>query len=326
MAISWRIGVEVELLAPPGLSRRTLAQALAERFGGSSRRIFYPQVEPAQVPGTPVFQNLTLGYQVLDAQGEWLVSCLDDLSLQKDLCKETPSVPDWYRIVSDDRRLLHLVMNQCDPALPADQVLAPLAQLFGRELLGGPGGMFKVNDCEGATVALVAPLPGERERPCELVTAPLDFDQEARLESYLSVARELGFCAPYEGATHLHFDATPFCSASAFANLVALLSHWGEDLKSKFGTNPNCSRLGTWPEELLTTVSQADFRELSWAQAQERLSAIRLSKFCDFNLVNCLGGHPRLKTVEIRVLPVHLSARPIMEAAELLVELFHRAL
>ena len=37
--------------------------------------------------------------------------------------------------LSDDRRLLHLVMNQCDPALPVDQVLAPLAHLFGRELL-----------------------------------------------------------------------------------------------------------------------------------------------------------------------------------------------
>ena len=190
MSIAWRIGVEVELLAPAGLNRGHLAQALAQRFGGSYRRIFHPQVEPAQVPGTPVFQNLTLGYQVLDAQGQWLVSCLDDLSLQHDLCKEAPPVPDWYRIVSDDRRLLHLVMNQCDPALPVDQVLAPLAHLFDRELIGGPGGMFKVNDCEGATVALVAPLPGERERPCELVTAPLDFDPEARLEIGRASCRE----------------------------------------------------------------------------------------------------------------------------------------
>ena len=65
--IDWKIGVEIELLAPKGTSRETLAKRVAERVGGTVTRIFHPESETSAVPGQPVFENLTLGYRVTDA-------------------------------------------------------------------------------------------------------------------------------------------------------------------------------------------------------------------------------------------------------------------
>lgn len=277
------------------------------------------------MPGRPVFHNLTLGFRVLDGQGRWLASCVDDLTLQHDLMRSAPPCQGWYRIASDDKRLLHLVMEHADPDAPLGEVLAPLARLFGTEPMEGPGGMVKVNDRQGASVAIAAPLPGERERPCELVTAPLEGDVEERLERALTEARRLGFTAPREGATHLHFEASPLQNSRSFARLVEVLDERGPALKAQLGSNPYCRRLGAWPEGLLSLVREPGFSELPWDEACARVRATGLSKYCDFNLLNVVGGHPELNTVEIRVLPVHLEAKPIVEAAGLFVELLRKA-
>lgn len=262
-----------------------------------------------------------------------MASCVDDLTLQHDLIRSAPPALGWYRIASDDLRLLRLIQEVADPEAGQAEVLAPLARLFGTVLVEGPGGMTRVDDRSGASVAVAAPLPGERERPCELVTAPLPLDRaadglEARpgLDAYLREARRLGFTAPQEGATHLHFDATPFQSPCAFAALVLTLAERGEALKASLGPNPHCRRLGPWPQALLEVVREPGFAELSWTQACARVGSTGLSKYCDFNLLNVIGGHPMLNTVEIRVLPVHLEAAPILAAARRVVELFEQAL
>ncbi|MCA9794258.1 MAG: amidoligase family protein [Candidatus Eremiobacteraeota bacterium] len=321
--IGWRLGVEVELLAPPGKSRYDLALAIAREYDGTVRRIFHPQSEPSKVPGMPVFHNLTLGFEVLDAQGERVARCVDDLTLQADLVRETPPLPGWYRIVSDDERLLRLIARQSDPDHDLTQVLEPVARLFGTNLEAGPGGMQRVNDETGASVAIVAPLPGERERPCELITAPLDDAHQCRLERLLKLARELGFTAPVEGATHFHFDATRLQSAGALANLVRLVGAC--PLREMVGTNPRCRRLGAWPSELLETVSAPDFSQLDWAQATSRISKLPLTKYCDFNLLNCLNPRARQNTVEIRILPVWLEAEPMIKMAALFAAILRRA-
>ncbi len=46
----------------------------------------------------------------------------------------------------------------------------------------------------------------------------------------LSAVRFISFTIPVEGVTHLHFDATPLCSARVFVNLVNLLWTHGENL------------------------------------------------------------------------------------------------
>ncbi len=324
--VSWRLGVEVELIAPPEKSRLDLANAIAQERGGEVRRFFHVQSEPSKVPGSPVFHNLTQGFKVVSATGEWVASCVDDLTLQSDLRKDAPPKPGWYRILSDDSRLLRLIEQQIDPNQPLSCVLSPMGRLFGTQPNPGPGGMIKIHDGSGASIAIAAPLPGERERPCELVTSPMDSDHLGELERLLRPARRQGFTAPLEGATHLHFDAEPLQTSHALANLVEILSLFGDTLKEMLGTNPNCTRLGAWPPTLLETVRAPDFRTLSWDEVKIRLLPLKLSKFCDFNLVNGLSQYAAQNTIEIRVLPTHLSGEPIVRAAALFVAIFQWAL
>ncbi|MBT9584472.1 amidoligase family protein [bacterium] len=323
--IDWRLGVEIELLAPPGKTRQDLAMAIAAAHRGSVRRFFHPQSEPSLVPGTPVFHNLTLGFEVLNADHNWVASCVDDLTLREDLARDTPPRPGWYRIISDDERLLRLIQQQASAQQPGERVLDPIATLFGTRACPGPGGMVRVNDRGGASVAIAAPLPGERERPCELITAPLQDRHHQQLEELLTLARSLGFVAPVEGATHLHFDATSLRTAGAMANLIQILWTYGATLKQVIGTNPRCRRLGAWPAELHVAVTQANFRRLPWDEAQAQLQAVKLTKFCDFNLVNCLRNVPDRNTIEVRVLPVWLESQPLLEAASLFVAILRRA-
>lgn len=324
--IPWRIGIEIELLAPLGKTRLDLAEAIGRYYQGSVQRYFHPQSEPSKVPGTPIFHSLTLGFEALDGQNQRIAQCVDDLTLQADLNRKAKPKPDWYRIVSDDERLLRLIEQQTDPALPLAGVMNPIAELFGTSTEAGEGGMVRVNDRSGASVAIAAPLPGERERPCELITSPLDSNHGQRIEELLTLARELQFQAPLEGATHIHFDAKAMQSANAIANFINLYSSYRDILKQLVGTNPHCIRLGPWPKELLDTVNTEDFHALSWPEAQEQLKALKLTKYCDVNLVNCIYDVADKNTIEVRILPVWLETAPVMAVASLFVALFELAL
>jgi len=318
MSLNWKIGFEIELMAPRGLSRQDLAELIAQQHDAQVRRVFHPQSEPSQVPGTPLFQNLTLGFEVIDQQGRLIARCVDDLTLQDDLDKTQKPKPGWYRIVSDDTRLLQLVNSQADPADSLTTVLKPIASLFSTYAEAGPGGMVRVADNTGNPIAIAAPLPGERERPCELITPPIDTNHGDRLEVLLSAARVLGFTIPAEGATHLHFDAISLCSAQVFANLVNLLWTHGENLKRLVGTNSRCRRLGMWDQELLVLINESDFCDLPWSDAQARLAKLELTKYCDFNLKNLIHPIPNKHTFEARIFPSFLHTQPLIEVAALM--------
>ncbi|WP_414586665.1 amidoligase family protein [Scytonema sp. PCC 10023] len=147
-SLNWKIGFEIELMAPLGLSRQDLAELIASVSNGLVRRVFHPQSEFSQVPGTPLFHNLTLGFEVLNQQGSLIARCVDDLTLVEDLDKTQQPKPGWYRIVSDDTRLLQLITGQADPGDPLTKVLKPIASLFATHLEEGPGGMVRVADSE----------------------------------------------------------------------------------------------------------------------------------------------------------------------------------
>ncbi len=309
------LGLEIELLAPPGNSREDLAKAIARHHGGNVRRFFHPQGEPSKAPNTPFFENLTLGFAVEDAEGRLLAQCVDDLTLQDDLDRRHPPRPGWYRIVSDDSRMLHLTMRQADPTAPLETVLQPIAGLFGTQVEEGVAGMRRVADVTGAPIVLGATLPGERERPCELITPPIASDHLHQVETLLGLALELGFTVPAEGAIHIHFDGAPLCHPVTVAHLVRFFSAHGEALKDHFGTNPRCRRLGGWPPELLEFVSYPGFLALDWEGAREQLIELKLTKYCDFNLRNLVLPLPDKHTFEVRILPVWLDAVKILEAA-----------
>lgn len=315
--IRWKTGFEVELMAPKKSSRKDLAETLAKKHGGAVEKFFHSQSEPSKVANHPTFENLTHGFKLLDPSGKWVASFVDDLTLQQDCNKQIASLAGWYRVIADDGRILRLVMLHCDANAPAAEILKPLADLFGTELQSHDAGMFRVVDDRGISVAICAPLPGERERPCEIITAPIESNHKAELSGLLLQAKALGFSIPKEGATHIHFDADPLCSAQVITNLVRLFGHFGPELKQMVGVNPNCVRLGPWPKELSELTGNASFRAMSWPDAQKALEKLRLTKYCDFNLLNIATRNLKKHTFEVRILPSTLDADLILNATAL---------
>lgn len=315
--LDWKVGFEIELTAPLGRSRRDLAERVAERIGGSVTPIFHPESEPSKVPGQDVFENLTPGLRVDDAEGQWAASFVDDLTLQADFDRQAKPKPGWYRIVSDDARFLRLVERHCDASEPLETVLEPLADLFGTRPDALPEGMVRVSDERGNSVAIGAPLPGERERPCEIVTAPIESDHAVVLGALLNDAAALGFDLAKESATHIHFDAKPLRSATFIANFVAVATRFASELRALVGANPNCVRLGGWPPELAQVVAKPEFADFNWDEVRATLIGLKLVKYCDFNLVNMVNQSASKDTLEVRILPGMTRAEDVLKCAEL---------
>lgn len=314
--LSLRTGFEVELLAPAGSDRQVLADDLAARLGGQVRRSFHTDSEPSVVPGVGVFRHLSPAFDVVDAAGRPVARLVDDITLEADLAPGGPRRPGWYRVLCDDARLLRLIERHADPDAPLATVLDPLAALFGvrTELVGSAA---RVDDRTGATVAVAMPLPPGRERPCEIITPPIETDHEAALERLLAPARELGFTIPREAAVHLHVDGAPFRRPEAFANVVRLFGHWRDQLWAALETNPACRRLAPLPDALLDLVESGD-------DAITR--ATGLTKYADVNLTQLVTSRPVRDTLEVRVLPGAIDGPSIVRRAALVEGLLARCL
>ncbi|MBI1340966.1 hypothetical protein GC169_12265 [bacterium] len=312
----WTIGVEIELACRPGRTRADLAARTAARTGGAVRRVFHQQSEPSEVAGRPVFENLTLGFEVSDAAGRPVAAFVDDLTLQRDFDKAASPVHGWYRIVGDDGRLMRLAARLCSADDPLETVLEPLARAFGTAVQVHESGLRKVSDDRGASIAIAAPLPGERERPCEIVTAPIERDHERVLAALLADAAAEECFAPVEGAVHVHFDAARLKSAPVVARMIDLFGERAEALKRRFATNPHCVRLGPWPDPVTALARDEGFRRLAWPEAARALRQAGVGKYCDFNLANLAIGDPAKDTFEVRILPAGMTAGEIVEAAD----------
>nr|WP_106211871.1 amidoligase family protein [Kineococcus rhizosphaerae] len=311
-----RRGFEVELLAPPGASRFDLAVELAGRSGGRVVRRFHVDTEGSANPGVRTFWHLTPAFDVVGADGELRCSLVDDTTIAADLDAQAPPRPGWYRVVSDEPRLLRLVQRHADPAEGIGSVLATTAELFGtavREI----GGVHRLDDGAGATIAMAAPLPGERERPCEVVTPPFADDHARRLEDLLGPARDLGFTVPTEAAVHVNLDAGPFRDVGAFRHVVRTFGRRREELRGLFGTNPHCRRLAPLPAELLEVVER-DWPD--WAAVRAAAAATPVTKFSDVNLTRVLRVRPGPDVLEVRVLPGSIDGVEIARQADQLSE------
>lgn len=324
--LPWKQGFEIELMAPQGLSRRDLAERIARRVGGRVKTVFYPQSEPSLVPGMPVFENLVLGYEALDAAGERVALCVDDLTLRDGLNPLAAPLPGWMRILSVDARLLALVTEHCDPDADLVDVLAPVAALFGTDLDHAEGGIAKVVDRAARSIAMVAPLPGERERPCEIITPPYEADPETALTALLADAAALGFTVPKEAAVHIHFDAGPLCDASIVSRLVETLHRNGVHLRDLVGTNPACVRLGPIADEIVKRVRSEAFRSADWDKARQMLVDTKPTKYADFNFLNIAHALPGKHTVEARIFPGSMDAAEILRNARLMEAILVRAM
>jgi hypothetical protein len=316
-----RTGFEIELMAPPGHSRRTLAQDLAARCGGRVRPVWHHDSEPSLVPGLGRFLHLTQGFEVRTRDGEPLCTLVDDITLIDGLDRRAAAPPGWFRILSDDPRLLRLLAAQSDPGGDLPAALDAAARLWGTTVQRVDD-VYRLDDAAGATIALAAPQGGERERPCEIVTPPLTGDHGAALEALLGPARELGFTVPLEAAVHLHLDGAPFRAGHALANVVRLFAHWREPLRTLLGTNPACRRLAPLPAPLVAAVGGVPSYDDLCAAAREG----GLTKFFDVNLTQLLTPDPIRDTIEIRILPGAIDTAGILDRAGLVELLLDRCL
>ncbi len=326
VGLNSKIGIEVEILAPQGLSRRDLAREVATVQGGGVTRFFHHQAEPSIARNVTVFETLMQGFNARDASGMVLGQFIDDLTLQSDLKREAPAQKGWYRVAADDIRLLRLIERHIDSDAPLETVLEPLVAIFGGTLTTKQGGIHMLADADGAPIALAAPLPGERERACEIVTPPLTDNHFARLEALLKSARALGFTLPHEGAVHLHFDGRQFQNAAILQRVIGALEEQRPTLRAASSTNPACRRLGPQPQAVLDTIFAPDFAALSWPEASARLAEAGPTKYCDFNILNLLGRRPDKVTLEIRILGPSLDSGWILDRARAFETLFAHAI
>ncbi len=316
-----RTGFEIELMAPPGISRHTLALELAARSGGRVRPVWHHDSEPSLVPGLGRFLHLTQGFEVRRGDGGLLCTLVDDVTLVAGLDRRAAAPPGWFRILSDDSRLLRLLAAHSDPGGTLPVALDATAQLWG-SAVQRHGDVYRLDDAAGATIALAAPQGGERERACEIVTPPLTGDHRAALEQLLAPARELGFTVPHEAAVHLHLDGAPFRQPHALANVVRLFGRWREALRTVLRTNPACRRLAPLPDELVAAARGVpSYDELRRAAADGALT-----KFFDVNLTQLLTDTPVRDTIEIRILPGAVDSDDIINRAALMELLLDRCL
>ena len=330
MDIHWKIGVEIELLAPLGKDRRLLAESLAFKIDGRVESFFHPDAEPSKVPGKRLFYNLTPAFAVFDKSEHKIAHFVDDITLLNDLDRKAISKKGWFRIVSDDPRLLRLASRYSNPDLSVEESLIALGHIFGTQPLMNNDGMSRLADEKGASIAITAPLPGERERPCEIVTMPISSDHANTLNTILNTAKEEGFLIPQEGALHIHFDATKLCSARTLLNLVNLLEPYRLLLRRLVGTNKSCRRLGAWSPQLLQIVREPSFLTLDWADVLKKFLELKdlkrvITKYCDFNIRNLLFPTGEKHTLEIRIFPVTMDTALILDMAGLFEGILRRA-
>lgn len=324
-ALRHRVGFEIEIMAPPGSDRRALAERIADAVDGSVTPVFHTDSEPSKVPGMGQFWHLTPAFEVSDAHGDLVASFVDDITLVADLhdAVRSPELVDardgWYRILSDEPRLLRLLARHEHAGAPFDQVLQGTGSLFGTDVdVIGP--VRRLDDEDGATVAMATSIARGRERPCEIVTAPLSSDHRATLELLLGHARALGFFVPVEAAVHLHFDGAPFRAARPFTNLVRLFTSWRGELWRALGTNASATRIKALPIRLVELTDTID----DWPALQQVAADVGLSKFFDINLTALLSDVPARDTIEIRILPGMIDADQILARAELIEQLLDR--
>jgi hypothetical protein len=316
-----RTGFEIELMAPVGSSRRVLAREFAGRRGGRVRPVWHHDSEPSLVPGLGRFLHLTQGFEVVDAAGALVCTLVDDVTLVADLDVRTRPAPGWYRVLTDDARLLRLLAGRIDPGAPIEESLDPIAALWGVRV-ERHGGVFQLDDSAGATIALAAPQGGGRERGCEVITPPLTADHEVAIGDLLLVARDLGFVVPTEAAVHVHHDGAPFRSPAALANVVRLFGLWRPALHTLLGTNPACRRLAPLPASLV----QAAVGTPSYEELRDAAAAGGLTKFFDVNLTALFAANPARDTLEVRILPGAIDAREVVRGAALVEALLERCL
>ncbi len=303
----------MELLAPVGSSRLELARAVATEWDADVRTSWHLDSEPAAHEQIKVFHHMTPAFDVVDQEGRQLLRLVDDITIRHDLDPRRQTAERWSRVVTDDPRFLRMLATKLAPIGASQAEVEAAADSLGLEAAFHDAAA-KLTDSSGASVALVAGMPGERERVCEIISPPLGGGRNEWLETVVGLATQLGFTVPQESATHVHYDAAPFRNAEAFQRLVWTFTEHAEALRARFGTNPHCTRLGPLPQAVVDLVERDDYEAMDWATIAKEARAIDgVTKYRDINIMNLVADAPVLDTVEVRTLPGSTSAQTLID-------------
>lgn len=310
--MSWRVGLELELLAPAGQTRDHLAAALAQRAGGRVLFGLKHTVDGELSPGVPRCR-LSLACRVLDARSRWLCDVVGDTTIFDELPDDGHTQP---LVFADDTRLskwLEQRSFQEDPALQAR--LSPLLATFDATIEEQPA---RVTDPWGQTLVVLGREPASFGRACEVVTRPLEGDREDVLELVLDAARDHDI--PIAGALHAHFDAAPWRNTRALAALLVRFAEDRDAIHARLGPNPRCKKLGPPPQDVVRVAreARADTPFHTFAAA---LMLGGAHKALDLNILGVIDPLPVQPTLEVRCLPMSKDASAIacsLAAAEAL--------
>ena len=296
--MSSRIGLELELLAPPGKTRFDLARALAKQARGALRLSFKYHGQGVLPDGRPDC-HLTPAARVL-VRGKWFASVVDDPTIVDDLSQTT----EFMRIArTDDVRLAAWIERSCPGHFrPLQKTFAATEEEEG------------FVDPWGQPLVRWHHVTAERARVCEVVLRPLGQKELApTLRRVMKLATSLGFTVPAEAAVHAHFDAAPFRSTASLRRLVLA---WSKDRAlwvSRIKPNPRCRKLGPFPPDVVRVAKEAT-DELPFETLAAGLLLAGLHRAVDLNLLGLVERFPKQPTIEVRCLPGSLDPEATLEA------------
>lgn len=304
-----RTGVELELLAPPGSTRREVALALA---GGDSARVEagFKYYGPGQrdEAGRSVCL-LTPAFRVLNPDGTLAATVVDDPTVRVGL---RPGLPPSLGpcLQTDDVRLAKWIERRCWSASEAlEQKLSPLTESFE-----GRWSRDRLVDRYGHTLVRTAPERhvSDSERVCELVIPPLRREERAaRWASLFGAAAAAGAALLPEGALHLHLDAGPWRTTRRLAALLRST----EALRAATQSRRQSRFTGPLAPDVLRVAREAD-PELPFEVFAAALLLAGAKKFCDLNVLGAIEEFPVHPTLELRYFDPTLDARVLVSTVE----------
>ncbi|MEM6532161.1 MAG: hypothetical protein AAF654_06025 [Myxococcota bacterium] len=311
---SRRVGFELELVAPNGADRGSIARAMCPPGGYVIRG--FSRHDLSKAAGTLV---LTPAHHVYTKDDEWLASVVDDLSVHGPVTAVQARSKEPQLLAVDPSVARSLELLALGETL--DTALDCWSQQLGLEQRLLDQGDAYV-DQSGRAYALRLPYSRERTRVAEIVLAPcLRDDAEDRLSGLLEGCRKIGLQAPKDGALHVHLDAQPWQSTAALKALILRYHHRREDILGELGITGEGPYRGNFSSELVVAAAHAD-PSWSFEVTREWFLSFGPSKAIDVNLMGVLGVDDAPPTLELRMLPATVDTEWAWPRVEALTELF----